>query len=168
MPPDEAGNPNIRNTLADGSSVMRYSLSSTPTGLPHDTRMPVNESSSCRRRSKDADTHIRVCEGIVLLADKTCAPTRQARGGRSVETLLHSAKRLPSNESHSTLPKPKGRNIRGRNILPATLISASHIFPSIVSFIPRAELFLRSLEPATIISPNKHWHSQCHAHTTLA
>ena len=53
----------------------------TPTGLPHDTRMPVNKSSGCRRRSEGTDAHSRVCEGSVLLADKTCAPTSKLVGG---------------------------------------------------------------------------------------
>ena len=54
--------------------------------------LPMGERVSSAKPGTAA--HSRVCEGSVLLADKTCAPTRQARGGRSLETLLHLAKQL--------------------------------------------------------------------------
>ena len=52
----------------------------TPTGLPHDTRMPVNQSSGC---GVVYATHTYWwLWGRRELAYETCAPTRQARGGR--------------------------------------------------------------------------------------
>ena len=56
----------------------------TPTGLPHDTRMPVNESSSFGVVPA-AHTYW-VVRGAHGLAIETCAPTSKLVGGVPEET----------------------------------------------------------------------------------